>query len=265
MHARRLLRRQGVLAAAAPSCLLVAGFTGRSVRCNEPEEEPTPIPHFAPSAPLAPVASGRPPYNPDSSGGAVRNFLQSEEGSALIRSVVLGAVREALEKESRNIVADIQRARAKEEAGFRSSAKQAAKDAAQKAARKEVDRQRDLMEDMASAVVRKEAERTIPSAVRDDPLMKRLMQDSLKKVNAEVHTAAEKEIQAVCREDKYHLVNRAFLDALGERCRTSMREVEYQAQETAKENRQPQRITQSVAILALITASLAVFIPRSTF
>lgn len=181
----------------------------------------------------------------------------------MVQSVVQSAIRNALDEELRRAKEDLRKARTSQEVQFQSQVKKVAEEAAHAAASSEVERLHKLIEAVVATEVRKEAERAVPLAVRDDPLMKRILAENLEKMRAEIRSAAAKELHEICNEDRYHRVNRAFLSALDERCEKAVRETEDRANEAVKRSCGPQRFTQGIAFLAFVMAGVALLVPKT--
>lgn len=254
LRSLRLLQRPVLLV--APCALAV----GQLTHCREPEAEPIP----AASAPPADEDGGRPPaYNPESAAGNLNTFLRSSDGRSLVESVVRQVIRRAMDEELQKALAEVRRLRAVEEGVFRSQAKRLADEAAQVAARSEVERLHSLVEAVASSAVRKEAERAVPAAIREDPLMKRLLAENLQKVRTEVRAAAERELAEICDEEKYHRVNRAFLEALEKRSQKAIQRTEDLSAQSIQAARRPVVLAQGLAVTAIVMAGLALLLPRA--
>mmetsp|Transcript_75979 Transcript_75979/g.176265 ORF Transcript_75979/g.176265 Transcript_75979/m.176265 type:complete len:265 (-) Transcript_75979:52-846(-) len=260
---RALGQWRGLVPLAAPAVAAVGGVRLRAAECNsEPESEPTPS-----APPLEPdhLQSGRrpPPFNPELAEEAMRSFLQSAEGRSQVQAAVSRALRGALAPEVQRGRESLQRVREGEEVGFRRHATRAAEEAAAAAAHSEVQRVHGLVQAAASAEVRREAERVVPSVIREDPRMQRVLAEHLRTVKAEVRTAVERELTEICNEERYHRVNSAFLAALERRCQDAISKTQARAEEAVHQSRRPVLLAQAVGAGALVLAVLSLAMPRS--
>jgi len=226
---------------------------------DEPEAEPDVVPS-APPLDRSEDGLRRPlPFNPELVTDHVRQYLRSAEGRAVIESVA----KRALLAELRGAEERLRTARANEEAAFKSQAKRAATDAAAEAVRGEAQQLHGLVEAIAATAVRREAERAVPMTVRDDPLMRRILSEQLERVRMEVRNAAEKELETICNEDRYHRVNGAFLAALERRSQEAIARTQQEVERTLQQAHRPVFMAQALGVAALVVAVAGFFVPRA--
>lgn len=261
--ARRLLHRRPLLAVSCGAAVTVGHVRRSQCACGEPEAEP----EFVPSAPALRAdedPTGRPPpFNPEFVANITRSFLQSSEGRALVETAVANALRRAAADEAAKAEEKMRRVRLAEEAAFQGQVRKCAGEAAAAAAQSEVARLRSLIEAVAATVVQKETERAVPLAVREDPLMKRLLAEQLRDVRAEVRRAAEKELAEICDEERHQRVNRAFLAALERRAQEVIDGTEKRVERSVQNARQPLLVAQALGAVALVTAIAGLLVPRA--
>lgn len=191
-------------------------------------------------SPAAPRGQSPPADSADSHAAlsrAVEQFMQTEAARSMVRAGaedVVGRVL-AVQQQVASARQELQRARSEEQAVFTREIRGVADRAAQEAARAEVKQLRSLVEAVVSGAVRKELEREVPRAVREDRQMQEVLRQSLVNVRHEVRRATEEQLQEVVREDKYHRVNRAFLQALEERSYQSMQKIRDEAQSSMRQ------------------------------
>eukprot|EP00931_Biecheleriopsis_adriatica_P086830 TRINITY_DN61400_c0_g1_i1.p1 TRINITY_DN61400_c0_g1~~TRINITY_DN61400_c0_g1_i1.p1 ORF type:complete len:249 (-),score=44.04 TRINITY_DN61400_c0_g1_i1:10-684(-) len=205
-----------------------------------------------------------PPLNPELLSQAVKNFFAGDAGKILLEDTARQLLRRAaVAAEVRSGQLQLQQARSKEEAALKSYAQRSAKEAAQDAARAEASQLHALIADAVAGAVRRAVEREVPVAVRDDPLMKRLLAENLNTVRGEVHRAAEKELAEICDEEKYQRVNQAFLAALESRAETSVRSATEKVESSLQGTHQAIRNSKILGIVAVMISCISLFQNRS--
>mmetsp|Transcript_7141 Transcript_7141/g.26118 ORF Transcript_7141/g.26118 Transcript_7141/m.26118 type:complete len:268 (+) Transcript_7141:65-868(+) len=252
--------RGGPSAAAA----LLAAWALALAACSCPAAlgSAPPEPSAPPPEEWDPADDRTPAFNPESTAGAVNNFLQSKEGRAVLEHVARQLFQKAIQEETQRAITQLRGARNAEQAAFQRQVRRDADAAAQAATTSEVERLHSLVKAVVSTEVRKETERVVPVVVREDPLMKRLLKENLAKVRSEVRAAAAKELAEICNEEKYHRVNKAFLSALELRCQTAIKKTQEEAQSSVRSVQTPIFVAQTLSAAALIAAGVALFKPQ---
>eukprot|EP00929_Paragymnodinium_shiwhaense_P106149 TRINITY_DN7132_c0_g1_i2.p1 TRINITY_DN7132_c0_g1~~TRINITY_DN7132_c0_g1_i2.p1 ORF type:complete len:254 (+),score=53.24 TRINITY_DN7132_c0_g1_i2:75-836(+) len=229
---------------AAVSTLVAAPYVAAkslpALRCAEPEAEPGPN-----------VRGGAPPQS------QVRNevsaFLRSSAGKDLVKQIV-----DEWKQQSKNEFQSACRdaiARAQSDISY--AAEKSAKDAAEAAARREVERLPFLVQGLAKGAVSEEARAQLPRLIRDDPSFKAALVAHIDECMRQVHEAAHTTLKEICEEDRYHHVNRAFLDALQRKCDKIVEKTKEDAMAAAAAQSRSILITQLLGVAALGTAAFS--------
>lgn len=241
-----------------PPLPLVGAAALKVARCasSEPESEPETLSfhsHASAAQALRSASSNHrpPPANPEVLppeviSAAVAHFLCSPEA----RQILDGAVERALRQGE--FVAELQRSRAREEEGFRGSLRRISEEAAQAAARSEVSRLHALIKAFVEAATRRELEREVPRAVRDDVAMRQVLAAHLCEVREAVRQAAERELVEVADEERHQRVNRAFLESLERRCDRLTTKAQGDVDNAIRRSARALLLSQVVGVAALV-------------